>query len=279
MPAVARIDDQVDPSTHLIISGAPTFFIGDSSNSGGGGSVSDYVLQPSTFAIQGFTEKLFTDYEAVTEGYHEEFIAKGIENKVFTSEEASAPPPKSPEPVEQVAPNTEEPIVACGDIPVDSNGNVTNKNINISKYFNLAKLSSGAVVSKYVVKAQHGLTEADIACNLKNLAENSLDKIKEKYTSMIVTSAFRHGSGTSQHERGMAADMQFPGTSKAEYINIANWIRANVPHDQLILEYKSFGTGMPWIHISLTRKSNRSMAMTFYNNRRHGEVGKFYNLA
>lgn len=139
----------------------------------------------------------------------------------------------------------------------------------ISKYFTIGMLSSKAVVSHYKIAAQHGLTKAQIACNLKNLAENCLDIIKAKYPNMKVTSAFRGNSGsTSQHERGMAADMQFDGVSKADYYDIAVWIKSNVICDQLLLEYKTTGTRLPWIHISYNSQGCRSQVMTFMNNKK-----------
>lgn len=136
----------------------------------------------------------------------------------------------------------------------------------ISKYFTVGMLSSNAVVSHYKIASQHGLTKPEIACNLKNLAENCLDPIKTKYPNMKVTSAFRTGASTSQHELGMAADMQFDGASKSDYYDMAVWIKANVVFDQLLLEYKSTGTGLPWIHISYNSAGSRSQVMTFMNN-------------
>jgi hypothetical protein len=140
----------------------------------------------------------------------------------------------------------------------------------ISKYYTIGMLSSKAVVSHDKLKPQHNLEVPEIACNLKNLAENCLDLIKTKYSNMMVTSGFRHGTTTSQHQRGMAADMQFTGATKGDYYDIASWIKSNVPFDQLLLEYKVFGTGQPWIHISFNSTGNRGQVMTFMNNKPHG---------
>lgn len=139
----------------------------------------------------------------------------------------------------------------------------------ISKYYTIGMLSSKAVVSHDKLIRQHNLEIPEIACNLKNLAENCLDLIKAKYSNMIVTSAFRHGNTTSQHQRGMAADMQFSGVSKGDYYDIASWIKANIPFDQLLLEYKTTGTRNPWIHISFNSGGNRNQVMTFMNDKRH----------
>jgi predicted chitinase len=141
----------------------------------------------------------------------------------------------------------------------------------ISKYFTIGMLSSNAIVSHYKIGAQHGLTKAQLACNLKHLAENCLDKIKAQYPNMKVTSAFRGNSGsTSQHERGMAADMQFDGALKGEYFTIAQWIKTNITFDQLLLEYKTTGTGNPWIHISFNQDGCRNQVLTLMNNKTAG---------
>ena len=134
------------------------------------------------------------------------------------------------------------------------------------------------------LREQRGLTKGQIVCNLKLLAQNCLDPIKARYPSALVTNAFRYptgkAAGKSQHEIGQAADIQLSGTSKSEYYNIALWIRDNVPHDQLLLEYKTTGTGLPWIHISYNKDGNRTARLknaTFMNHRNHKPC--FVNLA
>lgn len=155
-----------------------------------------------------------------------------------------------------------------------------NYRLQISPNFKLRDLSSSAVVTKNrIVHNQHGNTEQVIIDNLSVLANNVLEPIKAQYPSMFVTSAFRRGNGTSQHERGQAADMQFSGVAKSDYIDIATWIRENVPHDQLILEFKNTGTGLPWIHISCKESGNRNMIFTMWNHGRYGDMGRFYQLA
>lgn len=139
----------------------------------------------------------------------------------------------------------------------------------LSAKFTLGMLSSNAAVTHAKVVSQMGLSESQLVCNLKTLAENCLDKIKIKYPNMFVTSAFRElgANKTSQHPLGMAADMQFHGASKSDFYEIALWIRDNVLYDQLILEYKTFGTGNPWIHISYNDIGNRQQIMTFMNDK------------
>lgn len=149
--------------------------------------------------------------------------------------------------------------------------------LQISKHYKVGDVSKNAVFG-HKIKEQHGLTLEDIINNLKNLATNVLDPIKDQYPNMFITSGFRPAKGSSQHERGMAADMQFSGASRSEYYDIALWIRENVPHDQFLLEYQTGGSGNPWLHISLTPASNRFEIATFYNHRRYKDRGKFYQI-
>jgi len=141
-----------------------------------------------------------------------------------------------------------------------------NYNAKISNHYTLGQLSSNAVVSKYKIKSQKGLSESDIACNLKNIATDVLDKIKDKYPSMIVTSGFRQGNGTSQHYKGEAVDMQFTDKRNKDYKDISLWIKDNVPHDQLLLEYKNKRSKKAWIHISYKKSGNRNMELTLFND-------------
>ncbi len=115
-----------------------------------------------------------------------------------------------------------------------------------------------------------GLSVEDVACNLKLLAVNCLIPIRTRFPNMFITNTFRPsgiGSPTSQHPRGQAADLQFRGVTKKDYFEIAKVIRDLVPYDQLLLEYKTTGTGLPWIHISFNKTSNRSQVLTFLNDR------------
>lgn len=148
--------------------------------------------------------------------------------------------------------------------------------LKLSPNFTLGQVSSNAAVSKYRVRDQFGITAADAVANLQNLCLNALEPILRAYPNMFVTSGFRHtnsGSKVSDHVLGQAVDLQFRGASKADYFEIAKAIRQLVPFKQLLLEYKTTGSGMPWIHISLARDNlkNTSQVMTFYNHRKHSD--------
>jgi hypothetical protein len=140
-------------------------------------------------------------------------------------------------------------------------------NLRLSTHFQLMNLSSRTLVSKTRIT---GPRSQEYVGNLQILAQNCLEPIKKRYPNMFVSSGFRNTSksSTSQHLVGQAADMQFSGTSKSEYYAIAQWIKDNCPYDQLILEYKDRGTGLPWIHISCKASGNRNEVMTFYEDKK-----------
>lgn len=121
--------------------------------------------------------------------------------------------------------------------------------LRLSKYFTLGALTNRAPASNYSLQPARGLSKAEIACNLKNLAVNVLDPIKAKYSDMIVTSGLRSSSG--DHGIGQAADLQFTKSSYTKYYEIAQWIRDNIPFKQLLLEYETRSSGqIAWIHIA-----------------------------
>ena len=123
-----------------------------------------------------------------------------------------------------------------------------------------------------VRNGQSGLSVEEICCNLKLLAVNCIEPIRAQYATAFVTNTFRVANGgKSQHHKGQAADIQFRGMAKAEYYKIAQWIRDNVSYDQLLLEYKTTGTGLPWIHISFNKDNQRKQVLTLLNDRTYGQ--------
>jgi predicted chitinase len=228
------------------------------------GTSNDYIRRIPENYLGGELIKYDDADEATVDAAHAEQVASGeiTQQEIDEGKAAKAD-------VKDETPPPEKPTLtpSCG---MFANKDMIPDTTQISKYYTIGMLSSKAVVSHDKLKPQHNLEVPEIACNLKNLAENCLDLIKTKYSNMMVTSGFRHGTTTSQHQRGMAADMQFTGATKGDYYDIASWIKSNVPFDQLLLEYKVFGTGQPWIHISFNSTGNRGQVMTFMNNKPHG---------
>lgn len=179
------------------------------------------------------------------------------------------------------APSIAEPVECdCNEF---ANVNFFADGIQLSRYFNLGQLSSKAVVVKERVTAQRGLTQGQIVCNLKNLAVNCLDKIKEKYPDMIVTNAFRLDksgrTNVSDHGMGMAADLQFPSVTPNKYFEIINWIAENVPYKQLLLEYGG-GARNPWIHIAFDKSGQKHpLPIATFKDHKVYARNKFVNLA
>jgi hypothetical protein len=120
------------------------------------------------------------------------------------------------------------------------------------------------------VAPQNGTTVQAVCDALRLLVKNCLDPIKTKYKDALITCTFRKagvGATTSQHPKGMAADIQYSSASKADYYTRALWVRDNIPFDQFILEYKTTGTGKPWHHISFSASGNRQQVLTFMNDK------------
>lgn len=150
------------------------------------------------------------------------------------------------------------PPVGCNEF-TDS----TPANTRISRYYTLASLSSSTVYTRYQIVPNLGLSKAQIMCNLKHLAVNSLDPIRAWDSKVKIGSGFRSNSRTD-HGRGSAVDLYFykPGSSTrksvSELTQVARHIiyELKIPFTQLLLESSGNGTG--WIHIANRRSGQRS---------------------
>jgi len=146
------------------------------------------------------------------------------------------------------------------------------ENLTLSPRFTVKKLTRKPfiVFDNPLNPAENDLSREEIVCNLKLLCINCLEPIYDRFPNAFVTNTWRRrgiGSPTSQHPRGQAADIQFRGVPKSEYFKIAQVIKDLVPFDQFLLEYKTTGTGLPWLHISFNKAGNRKQVLTFLNNR------------
>lgn len=179
----------------------------------------------------------------------------------------TAPPgPITESPVDEnntPAPDSPTPVTDCTMIttPIDYS-------FQLSPNFKLEQLSIKAVFP-HAIKAQNGLSLSEIVCNLKALAEHVLEPIVAQYPGARVNSGFRtRQNGRSQHEKGQAVDLQWPGLSYDELWEIVNWVKDNVNYDQLLWEHGK----SPWIHVSFNTAGNRpknaaNAVMTMYNNK------------
>jgi hypothetical protein len=104
--------------------------------------------------------------------------------------------------------------------------------------------------------------------NLTRLCEEILQPVREKFGPTKVNSGFRHpdvnsavgGSKTSDHCKGMAADIEVPGVANAD---LAQWIVDNCEFRQVILEF--YTPGIPdsgWVHVSFNPDDNKKQVLT-----------------
>ena len=179
-----------------------------------------------------------------------------------------APPPDTIE-EDQTPPATEPPIpVDCTDVqnywdntilPNDSSFHPNHYTYPLAGSYTLYDVTTGPAVSTYIMRPNVGLTEVEIVCNLVAVAQNILVPLQSHLGTLTITSGFRHGSGSSQHNRGQAVDIQVAGFTTQQYWDTAIWIRDNIAYDQFILEY---GGRNPWFHISFNRTGNRTEVLT-----------------
>jgi zinc D-Ala-D-Ala carboxypeptidase len=105
--------------------------------------------------------------------------------------------------------------------------------------------------------------------NLRLLCEKVLQPVRDHYSKGVkVNSAYRSpesnaavgGSKTSDHCKGMAADIEIPGVANAE---LAQWIMDNLEYTQLILEF--YTPGIPdsgWVHVSYDPSNLKNQELT-----------------
>lgn len=161
------------------------------------------------------------------------------------------------------------------DIPIDPRfANITSPPYTelLSKYIRLKDVTINAQTRGHQIPVGgwQGLTLGQIVTNLQSLCVNVLDPIIEKYgDSVIILSGFRQDASSSQHTRGEAVDIRFKNLPTNEYHTRAAQLIQEIPFDQLIAEYQTGGSGLPWIHISYKANSNRRQ---FFTMRDHARV-------
>jgi len=125
--------------------------------------------------------------------------------------------------------------------------------LQISQFFTLGDLAPDIAQTA----ALAGIPVADALVNLRNLAANSLDPIAARFPDINVitgTIPFINEGLNLARNQGQASVMQFLGTAPAEYVNVAGWIRENVPYSQVALQYRTSPTGeglIPSIAVAL----------------------------
>ena len=132
------------------------------------------------------------------------------------------------------------------------------------------KLSKNFTVKEYTksqTATRHGIDNSLSEEHLKNakeLFENVVQPVREKFGVTIITSGYRSpelnakigGSSKSQHCKGEAVDIECCE-------EVSRFIHDNLDFDQLILEFYTPGDpNSGWTHVSFKKEGNRKSVLT-----------------
>ncbi len=231
-----------------------------SSFSPGGGSGGG-AETPEATGLNTPQERDDSVYVPDVDDYHA-FVNDDLDNGDTTSTGETVVAEEGQEVGEQPTTTTPPITTECG-ISISEGQEI--EPIQLTSHFTVGKLSAYTPVSPTRIIAQGGLTVGQIVCNLKLLAQNCLEPMLAQYSDMIVTHAFRTPAARSQHTKGMAADIQFTSLNamtdatarKRAYFERAQWVANNISFDDFILEYKTYGSGLPWLHVSFNKENLR----------------------
>lgn len=262
----------------VLTHGIPTNYKGNADTCGHtrvGGSSNVFVgtdVDTVNIVTSGFNDMEEEDEEVVV-SYFKEKISTGTFSKseaefekIVTYSKVDTTPPVS-------TPQTPSDCSGWNITPFPSGNSIDD--LILSQGYTIKSVTrSPFVVFDYPLRSTTaGLSVQEIACNLKHLTINVIIPIKAHFPKMVVTCTYRTtsvGSAKSQHPRGQAVDMQFSGATKKDYYTIAQWIKNNISYDQLLLEYKTYGSTLPWIHVSYNKNGNRNMVLTMMNDKSVG---------
>ena len=138
--------------------------------------------------------------------------------------------------------------------------------MQLTTNFSLHELTKSETALRMGFDNTPGETETEA---LRLLCEKVLQPVRDHYGKGVkVNSGYRSpesnaavgGSKTSDHCKGMAADIEIPGVANAE---LAQWIMDNLEYTQLILEF--YTPGIPdsgWVHISFDPANLKKQELT-----------------
>lgn len=147
------------------------------------------------------------------------------------------------------------------------------RQVKLSKNFTLADMTQGG---SRKLQAVGGTSEDEILANLTKLAVNILEPIKDAGFKFAITSAYRQGSGKSDHDVGRAVDIKVHGMSNFDAANKIFPIVGGIAK-QFLLEYTTSG-GSGWIHIAYNGGSKSALPMATFNNHSTYARNKFVDL-
>ena len=138
--------------------------------------------------------------------------------------------------------------------------------MKLSKNFTLNEMTKSQTALRRGIDNKPENDEID---NLRLLCEYVLQPVREHFAKPVsINSGFRSkelnkaigGSTTSDHCKGMAADIEIAGIDNSV---IAEWIEENCDFRQLILEFYTPGVGdSGWVHVSYNSDDNEKKVMT-----------------
>ena len=138
--------------------------------------------------------------------------------------------------------------------------------MNLTQHFTLSEMTKSETALRHDMD---NTPPQEVISSLQELAVNVLQPVREHFDKGVkVNSGYRSpdvnakvgGSRTSDHCRGMAADIEIPGVPNAE---LAEWIKANLPFTQVILEF--YTQGVPdsgWVHVSYDPDNLKKQTLT-----------------
>lgn len=136
----------------------------------------------------------------------------------------------------------------------------------LTKNFSLAEMTKSETALRHGMDNTPGPDELN---NLLQLCANVLQPVRDHFQKGVkVNSGYRSpevnakvgGSRTSDHCRGMAADIEIPGVPN---VDLAKWIEKNLKFTQLILEF--YTPGIPdsgWVHVSYDPANLKNQLLT-----------------
>jgi zinc D-Ala-D-Ala carboxypeptidase len=138
--------------------------------------------------------------------------------------------------------------------------------MNLSANFTLKELTKSDTATRLGLD---NTPDDEALENLKTLCEKVLQPVRDHFgKSVTVNSGYRSpesnaavgGSKTSDHCKGMAADIEIVGVANAD---LAQWIMDNLEYTQLILEF--YTPGIPdsgWVHVSYDPNNLKKQELT-----------------
>lgn len=138
--------------------------------------------------------------------------------------------------------------------------------MHLSKNFTLSEMTKSDTALRLDMDNTPNAVQVE---NLKTLCEKVLQPVRDHFGKGVkVNSGFRHpqvngavgGSKTSDHCKGMAADIEIPGVANGD---LAQWIVDNLEFRQVILEF--YTPGVPdsgWVHVSFNPEDNKKQVLT-----------------